>query len=202
LGGPLLGWACQSPTDTSSTTTTDFIVATDRPQPHHRQRSPPGRFYTFIPSNNQPSEQREFDWRTSFTAAVTLNSPGKDVTVTFPVKITSPPIEVQQATGGIITPSTGRDTEHYEFDFSTSSNSFAAAGSTVNMNFNVWYDLLQPEAGGAGHAGPRHGRQRRPHVLEDRRRAGRAPKGPLLGLIPPARGVGRDVPLTRHVRPA
>ena len=45
------------------------------------------------------------------------------------------------ATGGIITPSTGTDTEHYEFEFTTSSNSFAAAGSTVNMNFNVWYDL-------------------------------------------------------------
>ena len=140
LGWAALGWACQSPTDTSSTTTTDFIVATVAPSPATAS-GPTGRFYTFVPTNNQPSEQREFDWRTSFTAAVTLNSPGKDVTVTFPVKITSATIRVQQATGGIITPPTGTDTEHYEFDFTTSSNSFAAAGSTVNMNFNVWYDL-------------------------------------------------------------
>jgi hypothetical protein len=140
LGWAALGWACQSPTNTSSTTTTDFIVATVAPSPTTAS-GPTGRFYTFIPSNNQPSEQREYDWRTSFTASVTLNSPGKDVTVTFPVKITSATVKVQQATGGIITPSTGGDTEHYEFEFATSSNSFAAAGSTVNMNFNVWYDL-------------------------------------------------------------
>ena len=61
--------------------------------------------------------------------------------MTFPVKITSATVRVQQATGGIITPPTGTDTEHYEFDFTTSSNSFAAAGSTVNMNFHIWYDL-------------------------------------------------------------
>ena len=140
LAWAALGWACQSPTDTTATTTTDFIVATVAPNPATAS-GPTGRFYTFVPTNNQPSEQREFDWRTTFTAAVTLNTPGKDVTVTFPVKITSATVRVQQATGGIITPSTGGDTEHYEFEFTTSSNSFAAAGSTVNMNFNVWYDL-------------------------------------------------------------
>ena len=31
--------------------------------------------------------------------------------------------------------------EPREFDFSTSTNTFAAANNTVNMNFNVWYDL-------------------------------------------------------------
>lgn len=140
LAWAALGWACQSPTDTTATTTTDFIVATVAPNPATAS-GPTGRFYTFVPTNNQPSEQREFDWRTTFTAAVTLNTPGKDVTVTFPVKITSATVKVQQATGGIITPPTGTDIEHYEFEFTTSSNSFAGAGSTVNMNFNVWYDL-------------------------------------------------------------
>ena len=61
--------------------------------------------------------------------------------MTFPVKITSATVKVQQASGGIITPSTGGDIEHYEFEFTTSTNSFPAAGNTVNMNFNVWYDL-------------------------------------------------------------
>jgi len=50
-------------------------------------------------------------------------------------------VKVQQASGGIITPPTGSDVEHYEFEFTTSTNTFAGAGSTVNMNFNVWYDL-------------------------------------------------------------
>jgi len=140
LGWAALGWGCQSPTDTSATTTTDFIVATVAPSPTTAS-GPTGRFYTFIPSNNQPSEQREYDWRSSFTANVTLNTPGKDVTVTFPVKITSATVKVQQATGGIITPPTGTDSEHYEFEFTTSSNQFPSAGSSVNMNFNVWYDL-------------------------------------------------------------
>jgi hypothetical protein len=140
LGWAALGWGCQSPTDTTATSTTDFIVATVTPSPT-TATGPTGRFYTFIPSNNQPSEQREYDWQTSFGASVTLNSPGKDVTMTFPVKITSATVRVQQASGGIVTPPTGSDTEHFEFEFTTSSNQFAAAGSTVNMNFNVWYDL-------------------------------------------------------------
>ena len=133
-----LTWACQSPTTT--TPTTDFIVATANPSPT-TATGPTGRFYTFVSTNNQPSEQREYDWKTSFGIAVTLNSPEKNVSVTFPVKITSATIKVQQASGGIITPPTGSDTEHYEFEFTTSSNTFGAAGSTVNMNFNVWYDL-------------------------------------------------------------
>ncbi|HEU0106663.1 MAG TPA: hypothetical protein VFT38_10855 [Vicinamibacteria bacterium] len=133
-----LTWACQSPT--STTPTTDFIVATATPSPT-TATGPTGRFYTFVSTNNQPSEQREYDWKTSFGIAVTLNSPDKNVSVTFPVKITSATIKVQQASGGIITPPTGSDTEHYEFEFTTSSNTFGAAAGTVNMNFNVWYDL-------------------------------------------------------------
>ena len=131
-------WACQSPT--STTPTTDFIVATVSPSPATAS-GPTGRFYTFVSTNNQPSEQREYDWKTAFGVAVTLNSPDKNVSVTFPVKITSATAKVQQASGGIITAPTGSDSEHYEFEFTTSSNTFGAAGSTVNMNFNVWYDL-------------------------------------------------------------
>jgi len=133
-----LTWACQSPT--STTPTTDFIVATASPSPATAS-GPTGRFYTFVSANNQPSEQREYDWKTNFNVAVTLNTPDKNVNVTFPVKISSATVKVQQASGGIITPPTGSDVEHYEFEFTTSTNTFAAAGSSVNMNFNVWYDL-------------------------------------------------------------
>src|SRR4029077_20920841 len=105
---------------------------------------PTGRFYTFVSTNNQPSEQREYDWKTNFNVAVTLNSPDKNVPVTFPVKITSATVKVQQASGGIITPPTGSDVEHYEFEFSTNTKTFPAANNSVNMNFNVWYDLPNP----------------------------------------------------------
>ncbi len=138
LGVAALLSACQSPTSTSPTT--DFIVATPSPNPTTAS-GPTGRLYTYVSTNNQPNEQREYDWRTNFNVAVTLNSPGSNVSVSFPVKITSATVKVQQASGGIITPPTGSDVEHYEFEFSASSNTFAAAGNTVNMNFNVWYDL-------------------------------------------------------------
>jgi hypothetical protein len=131
-------WACQTPT--STTPATDFIVTSVNPATATAS-GPTGRFYTFVGTNNQPNEQREYDWKTSFGVAVTLNNPDKNITVTFPVKITSATVKVQQASGGIITPPTGSDTEHYEFDFSTTTNTFAAANNTVNMNFNVWYDL-------------------------------------------------------------
>jgi hypothetical protein len=131
-------WACQTPT--STTPTTDFIVATVVPSPTNAN-GPTGRFYTFVPTNNQPTVQREYPWKTSFGVAVTLNTPGSGVTVTFPVKITSATVKVQQASGGIITPPTGSDVEHYEFEFSTNTNTFPAANNSVNMNFNVWYDL-------------------------------------------------------------
>jgi hypothetical protein len=131
-------WACQTPT--STTPVTDFIVTSVNPATANAT-GPTGRFYTFVGTNNQPNEQREYDWKTSFGVSVTLNNPDKNVTVTFPVKITSATVKVQQASGGIITPPTGSDIEHYEFDFSTSTNTFAAANTSVNMNFNVWYDL-------------------------------------------------------------
>jgi len=78
-------WACQSPT--STTPTTDFIVASANPSPT-TATGPTGRFYTFVSTNNQPSEQREYDWKTSFGIAVTLNSPSSNVSVTFPVLVT------------------------------------------------------------------------------------------------------------------
>jgi hypothetical protein len=133
--------SCQSPTD-PAVDVTEFVETTVAPTPAAAS-GPTGRFYTYVPTNNQPNEQREFDWRTSFAVGVTLNSHANDdkFGVEFPVKISAATVKVQQASGGIITPPTGSDTEHYEFDFQVATNTFPAANNTVNMSFDVWYDL-------------------------------------------------------------
>jgi predicted flavoprotein YhiN len=134
-------WACQSPTATD-TTTTEFIDTVVSPDPA-TAAGPTGRFYTFVSTNNQPNEQREYDWKTSFAVAITLNSNSTDdnVDLAFPAKISAATIRVQQASGGIITPPTGSDVEHYEFESRVATNVFGAVNSTVNMDFDVWYDL-------------------------------------------------------------
>ena len=62
--------------------------------------------------------------------AVTLNTPDKNVTVTFPVKISSATIKVQQASGGIITPPTGSDVEHYASERTRKPSTLPFASST------------------------------------------------------------------------
>ena len=133
--------ACQSPTDPDEEQP-EFIDTTVNPSPATAS-GPTGRFYTFVPTNNQPNESREYDWRTSFAVAITLNSNSNNdnINIDFPVKITAATVSVQQASGGIITPPTGSDTVHHEYDFQASTNTFTAANTTVTLNFDVWYDL-------------------------------------------------------------
>jgi hypothetical protein len=143
----LVSCACQSPTDPN--TTTDFIDSTVSPDPANAA-GPTGRFYTIKGDSNTPDQTLEYDWHSSFTVRVTLNehATDKNVDVSFPVKITAATLRVQQASGGIITPPTGGDVEHYDFVSQASSNKFAAVGSSVNIAFEVWYDLpsLRKEA--------------------------------------------------------
>lgn len=137
-----VAWGCQSPTTADDTSSNEFVVTSVVPDPLTAS-GPTGRFYTFVPTNSQPNEQREYDWRTSFRLAVSLNSHANDdnINIEFPVKITTATAKVQQASGGIITPPTGADQEHYEADFRTSSNTMSGIDQTVNLDFDVWYDL-------------------------------------------------------------
>ena len=49
---------------------------------------------------------------------------------------------VKQATGGIITPPSGSDTEKFEYvPLTASSNQFGAINSPITLTFEVWYDL-------------------------------------------------------------
>jgi hypothetical protein len=135
-------WGCQSPTEADDTSTEEFVVTSLSPDPV-TAAGPTGRFYTFVPTNSQPNEQREYDWRSSFRLGVSLNSHATDddVNLEFPVKITTATVRVQQASGGIITPPTGSDQEHYEADFRATSNTMSAVDQAVSLDFDVWYDL-------------------------------------------------------------
>jgi hypothetical protein len=67
----------------------------------------------------------------------------------FPVTLTSATLKVQQASGGIVSPPTGGEIEHYDSVTSqVTGNEFPGANSQLSMYFDVWYDLpnLRKEA--------------------------------------------------------
>lgn len=132
--------ACQSPT---AATTPDFIVATTTPDPAQASGPGTGKFYKIVGDATHPDQTLEYDWLTQFSLSVTLtqDATSSSANVKFPVTLSSLTVKVQQASGGIVTPPTGSDVEHYEFVTTASSNQFPAVNNTVNINFTVWYDL-------------------------------------------------------------
>ena len=136
--------ACQSPTSTEDTLDVDdFVDVVVSPSPAQGVPSD-GRTYRVVRGNNQPDEILAFDWRTSFTLSVTINQNASDddLDLTFPIDVTAATARVQQASGGIVSPPTGSETEHYESVLTqASSNRFEGVNSTNTMAFDVWYDL-------------------------------------------------------------
>jgi len=138
---------CQSPSDPNATI--DLLDVTVSPDPA-TSSGPTGRFYT-IDKTDEPDEVREFDWHSTFTVTVRLteDANNENVNLELPLDITSATVAVQQASGGIVTPPTGTEKEHYDFVIASSStNRLTAVGSTATMTFDVWYDLpnLRKEA--------------------------------------------------------
>ena len=148
----LLAAGCQSPTDPdSSTNYTDILDVTATPNPLIADTATGGRTYRVVRGNNQPDDILEYDWHAIFSLALTLNDKAKDkdLAVDFPVKLSATTIAVKQASGGIVTPPTGADTEKSEFVIlNTSSNQLSAIGNPMTGMFEVWYDLpnLRKEA--------------------------------------------------------
>lgn len=139
--------SCQSPSDPDETV--DLLDVTIAPDPSVAS-GPTGRFYT-IEHDDEPDEIREYDWHTTFTITVRLteDADNENVGLDLPLDVTSATVQVQQASGGIVTPPTGGQTERYEFVIAqSSSNRFTSIGGTVSMTFDVWYDLpnLRKEA--------------------------------------------------------
>lgn len=141
---------CQSPSAEEALDVDDFVQAALSPDPASADAST-GRTYRVVRGNNQPDEILEFDWHTTVVLSVTLNNnaTSDSVALSFPVSITAAALKVQQASGGIVSPPTGGEVEHYDSVTSqVSANQFGAVNQTITMVFDVWYDLpsLKKEA--------------------------------------------------------
>jgi hypothetical protein len=58
-------------------------------------------------------------------------------------------LTIKQATGGIVTPPSGSDSEKFEFvTLSASGNQFSGINTPITLTFEAWYDLpsLRKEA--------------------------------------------------------
>jgi hypothetical protein len=137
--------ACQSPTDPDEVVDYDEVLdVTASPEPIVADSATGGRTYRIVRGNNQPDDILPYDWHAVFSTTLTFNSDAssQDVDIDFPVKISATTVAVKQASGGIITPPTGTDTEKSEFVIlSTSSNQLSGIGSPTTTTFEVWYDL-------------------------------------------------------------
>lgn len=146
----LLVSGCQSPTEDESIDVDDFLETSASPSPTNADAST-GRTYRVVRGNNQPDEILEFDWHTGFGLAVRVNNnvTSDDLDFEFPISLTSATLKVQQASGGIVSPPTSGEVEHYESVTSqVSGNQCNGANETLTMYFDVWYDLpsLRKEA--------------------------------------------------------
>ena len=143
---------CQSPTDPSDQVSYDEAIdMSSSPDPITADTQTSGRTYRIVRGNNQPDEILPYDWHTVFGASVQLNgnATDEDLDIDFPVRVTATTLVVKQATGGIITPPTGGDSEKFEFvTLSATGNPMSATNTPVNLNFEIWYDLpsLRKEA--------------------------------------------------------
>jgi hypothetical protein len=142
---------CQEPTEDESLDVDDFVDTSVNPNPATADASS-GKTYRVVRGNNQPDEILEYDWKTTFTVSVTLNGNSTDsdgADLEFPVTLSSASVQVKQASGGIVNPPTGGETEHYESVIvQTSANEFPDVNSSISTTFDVWYDLpsLRKEA--------------------------------------------------------
>lgn len=139
----LLHSACQSPTDPDSTADIDdFLTISVTPDPAIATESTDGKTYRVVRGNNQPDDILTYDWKTTFTLSAVLNDKADDKdALEFPVDITSVTLQVKQASGGIVTPPAGGETEYFTNITQASSNRYAAVNQTVTIAFEVWYDL-------------------------------------------------------------
>jgi hypothetical protein len=142
---------CQKTDSTdSSLKVDDFVISTTSPSIATADGPGTGKTYRIVRGNNQPDDILEYDWHTTFGLSTTINNHATDdsVKLAFPVTLSSASVKVQQASGGIVNPPTGGDTEHFEYLSSASGNTIGAVNGTINMNFEVWYDLpsLRKEA--------------------------------------------------------
>ncbi len=143
---------CQKPTDPTDTIRFDEAVdITSSPDPIAADDHTGGRTYRIVRGNNQPDDILAYDWHTVFAANISLNAnaDSDDLDIEYPVRVVATTLTIKQATGGIVTPPSGSDSEKYEFvTLSASGNQFAGINTPITLTFEAWYDLpsLRKEA--------------------------------------------------------
>jgi hypothetical protein len=136
---------CQNPNDPG--TTVNYSEALDiavDPDPIAADGATGGKLYRVVRGNNQPDEMLPYDWHAVFSSALVLNANATDenLDLDFPVRITGATLAVKQATGGIITPPSGSETEKFEYvPLTASGNQFSAINNPITLTFELWYDL-------------------------------------------------------------
>jgi hypothetical protein len=137
--------ACQSPTSASDTLDVDdFVTSVTTPSRAPAVESTDGKTYRVVRGNNQPDDVLPYKYVTTFAITLTINANATDddIDLSFPCTITAASGKVQQASGGIVTPPTGGEVEHYEsVILSTSNNTIGAVNGSATLTFRVWYSL-------------------------------------------------------------
>ena len=147
-----LAMGCQSPTDPDNAIQYNEVVdVTATPDPIIADTSTGGRTYRIVRGNNQPDEILPYDWHAVFSVTSAFNSKAtdKDIAIKFPVRVTATTLTVKQASGGIVTPPTGSETEKFEFvTLNATGNQMSGVNSPISLTFEVWYHLpsLRKEA--------------------------------------------------------
>lgn len=120
---------CASP---DSTTTSADVTLSASPSPANAEPSS-GVTYILQGDSNNPDQTLTYPFQSTFTLNMVETGGVK-------LQITSISLKIQQATGGIITPPTTGEIEHYQFVSSASGNELPAKGE-VTVGFQVWYAL-------------------------------------------------------------
>lgn len=139
---PLAG--CQSPSDSNDSLKVDDFLDISAPANVDANTDTQGRTYRVVRGNNQPDEIVPFEYHTAFNLAATINSKATDksIDLDFPVKLSSASVKVEQASGGIVSPPTGGEVEHYDsVPSNVSGNSYPNANSTISMTYDVFFKL-------------------------------------------------------------
>lgn len=137
--------SCQNPNEPGDTVNySEALDVTVSPDPIVADNQTGGKLYRVVRGNNQPDELVPYDWHALFSSTLTLNTNAndEDLDLDFPIRVTGATLTVKQATGGIITPPSGSDTEKFEYvPLSASGNQFPGVASPITLSFEMWYDL-------------------------------------------------------------
>src|SRR5262245_28009369 len=137
--------SCQKPTDSSDTLDVDDFVDASAPSTVTADAAADGRTYR-VTRNNEPDLILPYQFKTSFNTSITVNAKAddKDVDLEFPVTLNQVAVKVEQASGGIVTPTSSPIYSEYVVS-QASGNKFAAINASISMNIAVWYTLPSAE---------------------------------------------------------